>query len=133
MFSQWVYHNYTKPLEEACQNYLHQLYIKITAALSWPTFHSTDAEFEQVKIAAKQEWLTAVSARYIETYHGETYCKVQQVEKSGYKLADFDDMNCKYHTSLNFGGGNSIETHCNKMTVTFSGGPLSLCLMLRLG
>lgn len=125
MFSQWVYDNYNKPLEEACQNYLHQLYIKITEELYWKQFKYTETEFEQVKIAAKQEWLTAVSARYIETYHGETYCKEQQVEKSGYKLADFDDMNCKYHTSLNFGGGNSIETHCNKMTVTFSGGPLS--------
>ena len=34
-------------------------------------------------------------------------------------------MNCKYHSSLNFGGGNSIETHCSKMTVNFSVGPLS--------
>lgn len=125
MFSQWVYDNYNKPLEEAYQNYLHQLYIKITEELYWKQFKYTDVEFEQVKIGAKQEWLVALSARYIETYHGETYCKVQQVEKSGYKLADFDDMNCKYHTSLNFGGGNSIETHCNKMTVNFSGGPLS--------
>ncbi|MGE7776548.1 tetratricopeptide repeat protein [Chitinophaga sp. NPDC101104] len=125
LFSQWVYDNYNKPLEEAYQNYLHQLYIKITEELYWKQFKYTDAEFEQVKIGAKQEWLVAVSARYIETYHGETHCNAQQVEGSGYKLADFDDMHCKYHTSLNFGGGNSIETHCNKMTVKFNGGPLS--------
>ena len=34
-------------------------------------------------------------------------------------------MNCKYHTSLDLGFGNSIETHCSKMTVNFNGGPLS--------
>lgn len=32
-YSEWVYANYNKPLEEAYKNYLHQLYLKITEEL----------------------------------------------------------------------------------------------------
>ncbi len=124
-YSEWVYTNYNKPLEEAYTNYLHQLQLKISEELYWKQFIQDDATFAATKITAQKEWLSALSdTRYIAT---DIYEKCSQAENkmSNYKLADFDDMNCKYHSSLDFGFGNSIETHCEKMTVNFSGGPLS--------
>ena len=124
-FSEWVYSNYNKQLDEAYQEYQHQMYLKITEELYWKQFKYPEAEFEAIKINAKKEWLAALVSRYIPTVDHPENCKLKINKESKYKLADFEDLNCKYHSSLNFGGGNSIETHCSKMTVNFSGGPLS--------
>ncbi|MBS1509549.1 MAG: hypothetical protein JST86_01815 [Bacteroidetes bacterium] len=124
-YSEWVYSNYNKPLEEAYTNYLHQLQLKISEELYWKQFTQDEAAFTVTKIAAQKEWLTALSnTRYIAT---DIYGKCAPAENkiSKYKLADFDDMNCKYHSKLDFGFDNSIETHCEKMILNFSAGPLS--------
>lgn len=132
-YSDWVYASFNNPAEEAYKEYLHQLYIKITEELYWQQFKYSPEEFEQQKLNAKIEWLGALSSRYFETVDGPEQCREVVQTKSNYKLADFEDMNCKYHSSLNFGSGNSIETHCSKMTVNFSGGPLSGTLNYRSG
>lgn len=124
-YSDWVYANYNKSLEEAYTNYLHQLQLKISDELYWKQFIQDEATFEATKIAAQKEWLSALGdTRYIATaIYGK--CAPVESKSSKYKLADFDEMNCKYHSSLDFGFGNSIETHCEKMTMNFSAGPLS--------
>lgn len=126
-YSEWVYKNYNQPLEEAQKDYLHQLRLKIEEELYWKQFIEEDDIFAATQLTAKKEWLAALSYRYIKTdISGIKSCTGTEPDKTKtVKLADFDDMNCKYHTSLNFGGDNSIETHCNRMTVNFSGGPFS--------
>jgi len=123
-YSEWVYTNYNKPLEEACQNYLHQLYLKLSEELYWKQFTQDEATFEATKIAAKKEWLTALSdTRYIAT---DKYgvCNAPEAKQSKYKLADFDDMHCAYKSTLDFGKYQQTF-ECGKARVTFDAGKLS--------
>ncbi|MES2418148.1 MAG: hypothetical protein V4541_08155 [Bacteroidota bacterium] len=127
-YSEWVYKNYNQPLQQTYKEYLHQLRLKMEEELYWGQFIQEADVFAVTQINAKKEWLASLSIRYLETAYitENNACKVPSPNKEKkIKLADFDDMNCKYHTELDFGFGNKIETNCNKMSVTFSGGPLS--------
>ncbi len=123
-YSEWVYKNYNKPLEEAYLDYLHQLYIKINEELYWQQFVQDDASFSATKIAAKKEWLAALeNTRYIATNkYGD--CKMPEKKDSRYKLADFDDMHCAFKTTLDF-GVYSQTFECGKAHVAFDAGKLS--------
>jgi len=123
-YSEWVYTNFNKPLEEAWQNYLHQLYLKITEELYWEQFIMDDATFASEKITAKKEWLAAIgNSRYIATKkYGN--CTPQQKKDSRYKLADFDEMHCAFISVLDFGKYKQV-VECGKMRVEFDAGPLS--------
>lgn len=124
-FSEWVYNNYNKPLEDAYQNYLHQLRLKITEELYWKQFKYTGAAFDPIKIDAKREWLSALrNTRYIETYGGNRDCVPQQNKESRYKLADFDDMHCAYKTTLDFAGVCTQTFECGKSRIEFDAGRL---------
>lgn len=123
-YSEWVYANYNKPLEEAYKNYLHQLFIKINEELYWEQFVQDDAGFEATKIAAKKEWLAAISSlRYITTKrYGD--CIPQEEKSSNYKLAKFDDMHCKYISTLDLKVFKEISA-CGKTHVEFDAGRLN--------
>lgn len=121
-FSEWIYANYNKPLEDAYKNYLHQVYLKITEELYWKQFKYTDEAFGSIKITAKKEWLAALSnTRYIETYSGNKTCIPPQNTPSRYKLANFDDMHCQFKTVLDFGVYKQIF-ECNKSRFEFDAG-----------
>jgi hypothetical protein len=123
-FSEWVYADYNKPLEEAYKNYLHQVYLKITEELYWKQFKYTNTAFEPIKISAKKEWLAALSTtRYIETYGGKKECIPQPSTPSRYKLSNFDDMHCRYKTVLDFGVYKQIF-ECDKSRIEFDAGKL---------
>lgn len=123
-YSEWVYTNYNKPLEKAYQNYLHQLYLKITEELYWEQFTMDEAAFEVAKIAAKKEWLASISnTRYITTKkYGD--CKKQENKDSRYKLADFDDMHCKYISTLDLKVWKQTFA-CGRSSIEFDAGRLS--------
>ncbi|MBZ4191586.1 tetratricopeptide repeat protein [Niabella beijingensis] len=123
-YSDWVYTNYNKPLEEAYKNYLHQLYLKITEELYWEQFVQEEATFEATKIAAKKEWLAALgNTRYIATNkYGD--CKAAEKKTSKYKLVDFDDMHCIYKSMLDFRVCTMIF-ECGKSSISFDAGRLS--------
>ncbi|HAO03595.1 MAG: hypothetical protein IPO46_12390 [Chitinophagaceae bacterium] len=123
-YSEWVYANYNKPLEEAYKNYLHQLYLKINEELYWKQFTQDAPTFEATKIAAKKEWLAALgNTRYLATNkYGK--CETPEQKPSRYKLADFDEMHCNYTSVLDFGVYKQI-VECGKMRVEFDAGKLS--------
>lgn len=123
-YSEWVYANYNKPLEEAYKKYLHQLYLKITEELYWKQFTMDNTAFEAVKLAAKKEWLSALgSGRYLATNkYGN--CTMPASKGSRYKLADFDDMHCAFVSVLDFGVYKQI-VECGNMRVEFDAGKLS--------
>lgn len=123
-YSEWVYANYNKPLEEAYKNYLHQLYIKINEELYWQQFVQDDASFEATKITAKKEWLSAISGlRYITTKrYGD--CTPQEEKSSNYKLGNYDDMHCKYISTLDIKVWKQIF-ECGKSRIEFDAGRLS--------
>jgi len=99
-YSEWVYATYNKPLEDAYQDYLHQLYLKISEELYWKQFTQDEATFEATKITAQKEWLAALgNTRYIATnLYGN--CSQQENKGSRYKLTDFDDMHCAYVSTM---------------------------------
>ncbi len=124
-YSEWVYKNYNGPLEEAYKNYLHQLRLKITEELYWKQFTQNEATFEATKKSAQKEWLEAISnTRYIATNKYGNNCKVPEVKNSKYKLADFDDMNCRYKSSLGL-GPNRMTFECGRSRIEFDAGVLS--------
>jgi hypothetical protein len=124
-YSAWVYATYNKPLEEAYQYYLHQLYLKIAEELYWKQFVQDASTFEATKIASKKEWLSALdNTRYIPTKkYGD--CKTEEKKASKYKLADFDDLHCAYKTSLDFAGVYKQTFECGRSTVEFDAGKFS--------
>jgi len=123
-YSEWVYKNYNKPLEEAYQDYLHQLYLKISEELYWKQFTQDESTFESTKIAAKKEWLAALgNTRYIATNkYGD--CQTAEKKASKYKLADFDDMHCRYRSTLDFKVCTMIF-ECGKSSISFDAGRLN--------
>ncbi|MDR6784951.1 hypothetical protein ABIE26_003649 [Pedobacter africanus] len=123
-YSEWVYVTYNKPLEEAYQQYLHETYLKITEELYWKQFTQDDPTFEATKIASKKEWMEALgNTRYLAT---NIYGKCPQVENksSNYKLANFDELHCKYKTTLDFGVYKQIF-ECGKARIEFDAGRFS--------
>lgn len=123
-YSEWVYKTYNVPLEEAYKNYLHQLYLKINEELYWEQFTMDDAAFEAAKIAAKKEWLGALSLKYIATNKYGDNCIASKKENSLYKLAEFDDMHCAFISTLDFIAYKQV-VECGKMHVEFDAGRLS--------
>jgi hypothetical protein len=123
-YSEWVYKNYNLPLEEAYNNYLHQLKIKITEELYWRQFTEDEATFESTKNNAKREWLAAISdTRYIATNkYGN--CNIEPTKSSNYKLSDFDDMHCKFISVLDFGVYKQVF-ECGKSRMEFNAGGVS--------
>ncbi|MBS1759366.1 MAG: hypothetical protein JST23_04500 [Bacteroidetes bacterium] len=123
-YSEWVYANYNKPLEEAYKNYLHQLYLKINEELYWKQFTQDAPTFEATRITAKKEWLAAMgNTRYIATNkYGK--CEAPEQKQSRYKLADFDEMHCAFITTLDFVLMKGIS-ECGKSRVEFDLGKLS--------
>lgn len=124
-YSEWVYKNYNLPLEEAYKDYLHQLKLKITEELYWKQFTQDEGTFESTKNAAKKEWLGAISnTRYIATNKYGNDCKIPEVKNSKYKLADFDDMHCKFKSSLGL-GSNRMTFECGRSRIEFDAGVVS--------
>lgn len=123
-YSEWVYANYNKPLEEAYKNYLHQLYIKITEELYWKQFTQEVPDFEATKINAKKEWLAALgNSRYLATTkYGK--CTVPENKGSRYKLADFDDMHCAFKSTLD-AKVCTMTFECGKSSIAFDAGRLT--------
>ncbi|MFT3675121.1 MAG: hypothetical protein QM781_04410 [Chitinophagaceae bacterium] len=124
-YSEWVYKNYNIPLEEAYKNYLHQLKLKITEELYWKQFIQNELTFEATKKTAQKEWLDAIgNTRYIASNKYGNNCKIPEVKNSKYKLADFDDINCKYKSSLGL-GPNRMIFECGRSRIEFDAGFLS--------
>lgn len=124
-YSEWVYKNYNIPLEEAYKNYLHQLKLKITEELYWKQFIQNELTFEATKKTAQKEWLDAIgNTRYIASNKYDNNCKIPEVKNSKYKLADFDDINCKYKSSLGL-GPNRMIFECGRSRIEFDAGFLS--------
>lgn len=123
-YSEWVYTNYNKPLEEAYTNYLHQLYLKITEELYWEQFTQEAQAFEATKIIAKKEWLAALgNSRYFATNRYGN-CEVGENKGSRYKLADFDDMHCAYQSTLD-AKVCTMTFECGKSSISFDAGRLN--------
>ena len=126
-YSEWVYKNHNEPLQQAYNDYLHQLRIKTEEELYWKQFLQEGDEFIATQINAKKEWLAALSgSRYLETAYitENNNCFVPVPDKNKkVKLAEFEDMHCAYRSTLDFIVFKHI-VECGRSRVEFDAGRL---------
>ncbi len=73
--------------------------------------------FEPTKVNAKIAWLTTVRNQKVMFQDKSSWCQpTSQKKKDGpFKLAEFDDVHCEYHSMLTTPVG-TIRTDCSRMT-----------------
>lgn len=78
---------------------------------NWPEM------FEVIKLEAKTSWLGTLRAEAPANFESITdfVCKKEEVEKKEGKLAEFDDVACKYHSEMSLVAF-KIKTDCSRMT-----------------
>ena len=107
--------------EKLYDEYLHQYRLKLSEEIYWMQFMQWPEQFEVTKLAYQRNWLAALrDVRFTETgfFNTRTLCiKRDENRKGNNKLANFNDINCKYHSVLKLGPG-TIRNDCNTMTTT---------------
>jgi hypothetical protein len=78
---------------------------------NWPEM------FEVIKLEAKTSWLGTLHADAPTNFESITdfVCKKEEVEKKEGKLAEFDDVACKYHSEMSLGAF-KMKSDCSRMT-----------------
>jgi tetratricopeptide (TPR) repeat protein len=105
--------------EKLYDEYLHQYRLKLSEEIYWTQFMQWPEQFEMSKLAYQISWLNALrDLRYTETgfFNTRVLCiKRDENRKVKSTLANFNDINCKYHSVLKLGPG-TIRNDCNTMT-----------------
>ncbi|MDH7460483.1 hypothetical protein QEG73_04315 [Chitinophagaceae bacterium 26-R-25] len=82
---------------------------------SWPE------DFEVTKIHAKIEWLNSIASQKVIFMDKSSICPPNsENELVKTKLAEFDDIACKYNGKTNFAGLLTMETNCSHTTFHFN-------------
>ncbi len=72
--------------------------------------------FELAKVTAKISWLNLIRDQKIMFQDKSSWCReASQQKEKPFKLADFDDVHCEYHSKLTTPVG-TIRTDCSRMT-----------------
>ena len=79
----------------------------------WYQYVQWPDQFEVTKLNAKISWLSAIGDAHYESITAYR-CNPPNLKKGG-KLAEFDDIACKYHSELKTPVG-TIKTDCSRMT-----------------
>ena len=105
--------------EKLYDEYLHQYRLKLSEEVYWAQFAQWPEQFEVTKLTYQSNWLNALSnLKYVETgfFNDRPLCiKRDEKREVNTKLANFNDINCKYHSVLKLGPG-TIKNDCNTMT-----------------
>jgi tetratricopeptide (TPR) repeat protein len=106
-------------LEEANREYLNFLRKKLNDETYYYQYTQWPEQFELTKVAAKLGWLNSIRDQKVMFQNKSSACNEKTTEKESkpFKLAAFDDVNCKYHSELKTPVG-TIKTDCSRMTTT---------------
>jgi len=75
-------------------------------------------QFEFSKVQFKLMWLNLIYDQKVMFKNRSTYCQDQSnTKEKPFKLAQFDDVHCMYHSSFSTPVG-TIQTDCSRMTTT---------------
>jgi len=97
-------------------DYLNFLRRKLNDDVYYKQYTMWPDEFEVAKVLAKQQWIGAISGQKVMFQDPGAWCQPgPKVEQRNYKLLDFDDMHCAYHSELYLGIG-TITNDCNTLT-----------------
>lgn len=113
---------YNPHFDELLNEYLHQTRIKLNEEVFWKQFMLSDADFEITKRQYQLEWLSALAKANSRLVINEDYkeypCLTPPEAKGSQKLADFNDINCKYNSELDW-GILKMTMNCNKWETEF--------------
>lgn len=121
IYSEWVHSKFNRLLDDEYKNYLHLLNLKISEELYWKQFIQDEVQFEATRLTADKEWLNALfSSRYLASadVNPANICPGSADKGSRQKLADFDEMHCKYNSVMDF-KVYRLASNCGKLTVSF--------------
>ncbi|MBS1662790.1 MAG: hypothetical protein JST68_17225 [Bacteroidetes bacterium] len=91
-------------------------------------FTMFEQEYESYKPGIKGSWLFTLKNSHNIKFITDYTCGGPKPEaKAGGKLAEFDDINCQYHSKMKYVVG-TIEVDCSKMTTTLDLGDIKLGL-----
>jgi Flp pilus assembly protein TadD len=115
--------------EEVYRTYLKQLSLSLNEEVYWKQYMQWPDDYEETKLNAQIAWLAALSAGGFPVVELDKpiwdvlqcAAKTQEVP-AGYKLADFNVINCNIKSELYLFVG-SIKIDCNVMTTKFKLGP----------
>jgi TolA-binding protein len=97
-------------------DYLEELRRRLNSEIYHQQYMYWPAEFEVFKAKAKQDWLAAIASQRV-AFHGKgPFCKASEEKPRGRtKLAEFDDVACRYNSSMNLGPF-EITSNCSRLS-----------------
>jgi tetratricopeptide (TPR) repeat protein len=106
-------------LEQANRDWLNFLRKKLNDETYYYQYTQWPEQFEYTKVMAKLGWLGQIEQQKVMFQNKSAACNEKTTEKAQkpFKLAAFDDVNCKYHSELKTPVG-TIKTDCSRMTTT---------------
>jgi tetratricopeptide (TPR) repeat protein len=117
-------------LEKAYKKFLDAHQKMMTDRMYYLQFMMYPEEFEAVKLIEKAKWLDYISfAQPVQFETPNFYCSATaELKAKRTELADFNDINCQYKLSLNFGFVN-YRKECDKSIIENLGvGPININL-----
>ena len=114
--------------EQLFDEYLQQLRMQLSQELYWKQFMQSSDDFEYTKLAYQGRWLAALGSAYFYDVNTSKECFSElPAQRKGSKLANFNDLQCPYHSEIDFGYA-SIQSDCDKTTTKIGIGWLALGL-----
>ncbi|MFN8253383.1 MAG: hypothetical protein U0V75_16055 [Ferruginibacter sp.] len=105
---------------------IHKVYLN--DLVHWQMFAAWPEMFEAHKLEAKISWLGVLDADDGISFESITQFKCKPpVQKGGGKLAQFDDVACKYHSEITLGFG-KMKSDCSRFTTEVDLGAVKLGL-----
>jgi hypothetical protein len=112
-------------LREAYNDFLGFMRRKINNEMYYYQYTMWPETFELAKIQARIGWLTLIKNQIPRFKDKSPWCPDKtDAETKPFKLANFDDIDCQYKSSLNL-GCIKMETNCGQTTTTYGCGKIS--------
>jgi len=112
-------------LRDAFNDLIHFMRNKINNEVYYYQYTMWPEQFELAKVQAKISWLGLIKAQTPKFKNKSGWCQNRtEVKPKPFKLANFDDINCEYKSSLNMGCV-KMETNCGTTTTTYGCGKVT--------
>lgn len=103
------------PLQQKINDYLKFLRRSLNNQIYYDQYTMWPEEFELAKVTAKIRWLGAISGIVGYFKDKNFYCQKSEALPEKFKLQEFDDVHCEYHSELKLPIG-KINVDCSRVT-----------------
>jgi tetratricopeptide (TPR) repeat protein len=102
-------------LQDTATDYLNFLRRMLNDEVYYKQYTMWPEDFEVAKVNAKKIWLGAISSQKVMFKDLGAWCQSGgKVEQERFKLQEFDDVHCEYHSELSLGIGD-ITSNCGTL------------------